>query len=89
MFTLPDVAPVTRVVNRGDVLWDPENRVFTADESTFNWCFQPVILVSPRTGECIRFNSVEIRLDLHTGGIDAWILRGSDHQWELIIHSKE
>ena len=89
MFTLPDVAPVTRVVNRGDVLWDPENRVFTARDSTLDWHGEPVILVSPRTGERLRFDSLEIRLAHHTGDIDAWILRGSDHQWELIVSSEE
>jgi hypothetical protein len=89
MFSLPDVAPVTRVVNRGDVFWDPDNRVFTARDATLDWRGEPVVLVSPKTGETIRFDSLEIRLRLHADDIDAWVLRGSDHPWELIVQTDE
>lgn len=89
MFSLPDIAPITRVVNHDDVTWDSDNRVFVASDSNLDWHGEPVVLISPKTGETIRFDSLEIRLGLHTGDIDAWVLRGVGHEWELVIRARD
>jgi hypothetical protein len=82
---LANIEPIIRTVNRDAVTWDADNRVFFAHDLALGWYGEPVVLVSPETGESIRFSKLEIQLRFHTGDIDSWILRGADHPWELLI----
>ena len=86
---LASIAPIFRTVNRDGVTWDSENGVFFAHDRGMGWHGEPVVLVSPKTGDSIRFSRLEIRFGFHSGDIDSWVLRGADHPWELVIQADQ
>ena len=89
MFELSDIPHITRTVNRDPVIWDTRSGVFVAKDESFGWHLEPVVLVSPRTGESIRFDSLDICLSINKKEVHSWILAGRDHGYKLVIIAKD
>lgn len=89
MFELSDIPHITRTVNRDPVIWDSQAGVFVAEDESFGWHLEPVVLISPRTGDSIRFDSLDICISTRNmNEVHSWILAGKSHGYKLVILAK-